>query len=380
MKPKFLPVVTTVLATVLCGPALAHGGEDHTHDPRPAAPTQPAPGGALIEAVSARRLPDGSLFVPKAVQRQLGLRHVIVTVGELAATVEFNGTVVADPNAGGRVQATQAGRVEAATGGLPTLGQKVTRGQVLALLRPVVSSIERANQRAQLDDVDAQLAIAERRRERYEQLEGSIARSAIEAARLDAQGLKQRRDALAAGLGAAEPLRAPVSGVISAAHVVAGQVVDARETVYEVVDPARLAVEALAYDAALVEGIAGAQASVAGGVAQLQFLGGGRQLREQALPLLFRVKTSTVPLAVGQPLKILAQTSRTLKGVAVPLSAQVKAGAGETAVWVRDGAERFIQRRVKVTPLDAARVAVVDGLADGERVVTAGAGLLAQVR
>ena len=168
--------------------------------------------------------------------------------------------------------------------------------------------------------------------------------------------------------------------MISAAHVVAGQVVDARETVYEVVDPARLAVEALAYDAALVEGIAGAQASVAGGVAQLQFLGGGRQLREQALPLLFRVKTSTVPLAVGQPLKILAQTSRTLKGVAVPLSAQVKAGAGETAVWVRDGAERFIQRRVKVTPLDAARVAVVDGLADGERVVTAGAGLLAQVR
>ena len=380
MKPKFLPVVTTVLATVLCGPALAHGDEDHTQVRRTAASAQPAPGGALVEAVSARRLPDGSLFVPKAVQRQLGLRHVIVTVGELAATVEFNGTVVADPNAGGRVQATQAGRVEAATGGLPTLGQKVTRGQVLALLRPVVSSIERANQRAQLDDVDAQLAIAERRRERYEQLEGSIARSAIEAARLDAQGLKQRRDALAAGLGAAEPLRAPVSGVISAAHVVAGQVVDARQTVFEVVDPARLAVEALAYDAALVEGIAGAQAPVAGGRVELQFLGGGRQLREQALPLLFRVKSSTVPLAVGQPLKVLAQTSRTEKGAAVPLSAQVKIGAGETAVWVRDGAERFIQRRVKVAPLDAARVAVVAGLAEGDRVVTAGAGLLAQVR
>jgi hypothetical protein len=380
MKSKFLPVVATVFAAALCGPALAHGDEDHTRDQRPAASAQPVPGGPLIEAVSARRLPDGSLFVPKAVQRQLGLRHVIVTVGELAATVEFNGTVVADPNAGGRVQASQAGRVEAAAGGLPNLGQKVTRGQVLALLRPVVSSIERANQRAQLDEVDAQLAIAERRRERYEQLEGSIARAAIEAARLDAHGLKLRRDALAAGLGAAEPLRAPVSGVISAAHVVAGQVVDARQTVYEVVDPARLAVEALAYDAALVEGIAGAQAPAPGGMVELQFLGGGRQLREQALPLLFRVKSTTAALAVGQPLKVLAQTSRTVKGAAVPLSAQVKVGAGETAVWVRDGAERFIQRRVKVAPLDAARVAVVHGLADGERVVTAGAGLLAQVR
>ena len=332
------------------------------------------------EAVSARRLPDGSLFVPKAVQRELGLRHVVVTVGDLAATVEFNGKVIADPNASGRVQATQAGRVDPVAGGLPTVGQNVTRGQVLAILHPVASSIERANQQAQIDEIDAQFAIAERKRDRYEQLDGSVSRSAIEAARLEAQGLKQRRAAMAAGLGAAEALRAPVSGVISAAHMMAGQVVDAKETLFEVIDPARLLVEALAYDAALVEGISRAQAPVAGGMLELRFLGGSRQLREQALPLLFRVESATAPLAVGQPLTVLAQTSRTVKGVALPLAAQVKIGAGETAVWVRDGAERFVQRRVKVAPLDAARAAVVDGLADGERVVTEGAGLLAQVR
>ena len=162
--------------------------------------------------------------------------------------------------------------------------------------------------------------------------------------------------------------------------MMAGQVVDAKETLFEVIDPARLLVEALAYDAALVEGISRAQAPVAGGMLELRFLGGSRQLREQALPLLFRVESATAPLAVGQPLTVLAQTSRTVKGVALPLAAQVKIGAGETAVWVRDGAERFVQRRVKVAPLDAARAAVVDGLADGERVVTEGAGLLAQVR
>ncbi|MCC7150706.1 MAG: HlyD family efflux transporter periplasmic adaptor subunit, partial [Rubrivivax sp.] len=226
----------------------------------------------------------------------------------------------------------------------------------------------------------AQLAIAEGKRDRYEQLEGSVSRSAIEAARLEAQGLKQRRDALVAGLGAALPLRAPVSGVISAAQVVAGQVVDAKETVFEVIDPGRLLVEALAYDASLVEGIARAQAPAAGGMVELQFVGGGRQLREQALPLLFRVQAATVPLAVGQSLKVIAQTSRTVKGAAVPVAALVKVGAGETAVWVRDGAERFVLRRVKVAPLDATRVAVVAGLANGERVVTAGADLLAQVK
>ncbi len=380
MTFKLLRVVAALFVTTLCGPALAHGDEDHSEDKRPAALAQPASGGPLLEAASARRLPDGSLFVPKAVQHQLGVRHVIAALGELAATVELNGKVVADPNAGGRVQATQAGRVEIAAGGLPTLGQRVRRGQVLAVLHPVVSSIDRASVQAQLNELAAQLAIAEGKRDRYEQLEGSVSRSAIEAARLEAQGLKQRRDALVAGLGAALPLRAPVSGVISAAQVVAGQVVDAKETVFEVIDPGRLLVEALAYDASLVEGIARAQAPAAGGMVELQFVGGGRQLREQALPLLFRVQAATVPLAVGQSLKVIAQTSRTVKGAAVPVAALVKVGAGETAVWVRDGAERFVLRRVKVAPLDATRVAVVAGLANGERVVTAGADLLAQVK
>lgn len=380
MKSKLFTVAAALFVAAFCGPVLAHGGEDHSQDSQPPASARPGSFGPPGEAVSARRLPDGSLFVPKAVQRELGLRHVVVTVGDLAATVEFNGKVIADPNASGRVQATQAGRVDPVAGGLPTVGQNVTRGQVLAILHPVASSIERANQQAQIDEIDAQFAIAERKRDRYEQLDGSVSRSAIEAARLEAQGLKQRRAAMAAGLGAAEALRAPVSGVISAAHMMAGQVVDAKETIFEVIDPARLLVEALAYDAALVEGISRAQAPVAGGMLELRFLGGSRQLREQALPLLFRVESATAPLAVGQPLTVLAQTSRTVKGVALPLAAQVKIGAGETAVWVRDGAERFVQRRVKVAPLDAARAAVVDGLADGERVVTEGAGLLAQVR
>ena len=88
-----------------------------------------AAGRCPAEATAAQRLPDGSLFVPKAVQRQLGLRHVLAHIDDLAATVEFNGKVIADPNAGGRVQATQSGRLEAGPKGLPTLGRKVVKGR-----------------------------------------------------------------------------------------------------------------------------------------------------------------------------------------------------------------------------------------------------------
>ncbi len=374
-------VVTAVLLGLAAGRATAHGDEDHSQDKKPAAAAKSAVVGSLPpEATAAQRLPDGSLFVPKAVQRQLGLRHVVAEVGSLAATVEFNGKVIADPNAGGRIQATQTGRIEAGPKGLPTLGQKVARGQVLAFLRPTASSIERGNQQAQFAEIDAQLAIAERKRIRYEQLEGVVSTSAIETARLEVDALKKRRAAVGASIGAPEPLVAPVSGVIGAANVVVGQVVEAKEILFEVIDPARLAVEALAYDPALAEGIAAASSPLPGGTLELQFVGGGRQLREQALPLLFRVKSANAPVAVGQPLKVIAQTARTVKGAALPQAALVKVSAGETAVWVRDGAERFVLRKVSVAPLDATRAAAISGINNGERVVTEGAGLLAQVR
>jgi hypothetical protein len=374
-------VVMAALLGLAAGRADAHGDEDHSQDKKPAPAIRPAAAGALpAEVTAAQRLPDGSLFVPKAVQRQLGLRHVVAAVGELAATVEFNGKVIADPNAGGRIQATQSGRIEAGPKGLPTLGQKVAKGQVLAYLRPVASSIERGNQQAQFAEIDAQLAIAERKLVRYVELEGVVSKAAIEAARFEAEALKKRRAAVGASIGAPEPLRAPVSGVIGAAYVVAGQVVESKEILFEVIDPARLAVEALAYDAALAEGLGRASAPLPGGALELQFVGGGRQLREQAIPLLFRVKSANAPVAVGQPLKVIAQTVRTHKGALLPQAAIVKVSAGETAVWVREGAERFILRKVGIEPHDARTAMVVSGLAGGERVVTEGAGLLAQLR
>lgn len=381
------PIAAILAAALLglsAGHAGAHGDEDHSQDDKKPAPTAQPASIMNTETVAARRLPDGSLFVPKAVQRQIGLHHRIAAIREMAATVEFNGKVIADPNAGGRVQADQPGRIESGSGGLPLLGQKVTKGQVLASLRPTASSLERGNQRAQFAEIEAQLAIAEKRLARYAQLEGAIPQKEIETARIEVDALQKRRAAVGSSVGSTETLRAPVSGVISAANVVPGQVVEAGAILFEVVDPTRLAVEALAYDPSLVAGIAGASAILPGGTLELQFLGGGRVLREQALPLLFRIKSRgsgwMAPVAVGQPLKVIAQTARTHTGALLPRAALVKTGTGETAVWVRDGAERFALRRVSVESHDAMMVAAITGIREGERVVTDAASLLSQVR
>lgn len=358
----------------------AHGDEDHG-EPKPQPKTLATAGTAAVTDTSApQRQPDGSVWVPKPAQNRLGLRTLLAQVQPHAVGVEFNGRVLSDPNAGGRVQATQAGRIEPGPKGLPVLGQSVVKGQVLAYLRPSTTSLDRGNQQSALAEVEAQYAVAERKLARYEQLEGAVPQKDIEAARYERDALKKRRAAIGASVAAPEALIAPVSGTMAASNVVIGQVVDAKDVLFEVVNPTRLVVEALAYDASLTQGLSQASATVPGGRVALQFIGGGRQLREQAMPLLFRVTQADAPLAIGQAVKVTAQTAQAIQGVAVPQSALGRNAAGDTVVWLHVAPERFTPHVVRTQPLDAQTVVVTSGLHERDRVVTQGASLLAQVR
>jgi hypothetical protein len=361
---------------------LAHGGEDHSQDAKPAVTAVANPGNASHATPDApQRLSDGSLFVPKSVQRQLGIRTHPVAVGELSATLELNGKVIPNPDAGGRIQATQAGSVLPGPKGMPAPGRKVVKGEVLAYLRPAGGAIERGNQLAQVAELGGQLSIADARVKRFEQLEGAVPQKEIDSARIERDALKQRHAAVSASVNSPEVLVAPVTGVISEAHVVAGQVVDARDILFEIIDPARLSVEALAYDPGLVPTITGASALADDyATLELKLVGGGRQLREQALPLLFQITKSSAPVPVGQPVKVIVRTAKGVQGAAVARTAVTKVGSGETAVWVHTEAERFVARRVKPVSLDAGNVAIIDALHAGERVVVDGAGLLSQIR
>lgn len=370
----FIAAGALLLGVTATFDAQAGPGHDHGGEAAPAA-----------SGNAPKRLPDGGVFLPKASQRQLGVRTVSVLEASLPTTVELTGRVVLDSNAGGKVQPTQAGRIEAGPRGLPQLGQAVRKGEVLAVVRASSSAIDRANQQAQSAELNASLNLARRRVERLQQLEGTVPKKDIEAAQSDVISLQQRAAAVAGSVSAIEALVAPVSGVIAAASVVAGQVVEGREVLFEIVDPSRMSVEASAFDAALSANIASASASASGALdtsVPLQFVGAGSSLREGAIPLIFRTVPgkNALPLSINQPVKVTVQTKNQVKGFAVPNGAVVKNASNQDMVWVHTGAEVFQPRTVRQLPLDGNTVAIVDGLKAGDRVVTQGAPLVNQVR
>ena len=380
-----LPVFAAFLLGGHSNPGFAHGDEDHSEKPKtPAVSGVPAsPANSSIPAASAspERLPDGSIFVPKPAQRLLGIRTVLGEPRDIAKTVELNGHISVDPNFSGRVQSSQSGRIAAPGGGFPAMGRQVGKGQILAFIEPAANSIEKGNQQAQLAELASNLGLAERRAQRLQQLVGSLPQKEIDAARAEVTSLRARKAAVSGSLFQREALRAPVSGVISKAGVVAGQVVEAREVLFEIVDPARLWVEAIAYDTALSGQVAGAAGVTAGNQPlTLAFIGQSYQLREQALPMQFAVKPPVPVLSVGQPVKVFVQTRQSLRGIPVPQGSVMKNSSGETIVWVHASAERFVPKKVKAQAVDANTTAVLEGLQDGDRVVTQGAALLTQIR
>jgi membrane fusion protein, heavy metal efflux system len=101
-------------------------------------------------------------------------------------------------------------------------------------------------------------------------------------------------------------------------------------------------------------------------------------------PITFRARAAeanaTLPVAVGQPVTVIASVTDKTKGIVLPAASVVRSPSNETVVWIKVGAERFLPQPVEVRPVDANTVVAVKGLAPDNRVVTRGASLLAQIR
>ena len=261
------------------------------------------------------------------------------------------------------------------------LGQRVHKGDILAYVIPTSGAIERSNQVAQQAELQAARTLAEKRLARLKELSDTVPRKDIEAAESELASLTGRLQAVGAGLSNRDALVAPVSGVIASANAVAGQVLEARELVYEVVDPSRLHIEALAYDSAQAQSISSAYVAIGSERVPLKLLGAAKSMRDQALPIAFAGQSDALAsLAVGQPVKVFAQTSQRTKGVQVPLGSVLKNPANQAIVWVKEAPEVFEPRLVTYEALDGASVTVTSGVKAGERVATQGASFINQVR
>lgn len=369
-------VSALLLLAVLALPAgrvLAHEGHDHgTPAPEPVAGNNP------------RRLPDGSLFVPKATQRLLSIRTQELASGEVTPTVALTGRVIADPNRSGRVQAPQSGRLMPPEGGFPLPGTAVKAGQVLGYLELVLRAEDGSGISQQLAALDKDVRLAQQQWNRVSNLKGAVAQAEIDDARATLDGLLREREAMARAVAKRVPLTAPIDGVITSSTAIPGQMIEDRDinVVFELAEPGALLVEALSFDGPLPDG-ARLSASLNGRAVTLSPVGQGVATAPGATRLLLRADIAAwgaVPPAIGTVLTLSRPVGAAVAGLLVPREALVRGSDGLPSVLLHDGAQRFTPRTVRVEPAGAGAVRLVAGVEAGARVVVRGATLLNQIR
>src|SRR5574343_1100532 len=179
-KLSWLALCTTLSLASTGVPSFAGEGHDH------------GAASVVTSTNGPQRMADGSVFLPKPAQRQLQVRTAVAEASELPRSFELNGRVLMDPNAGGKVQQINAGRIEPGPKGLPTAGQAVTKGDVLAYVVPAVAPLERASQSAQLAELRAAKSLAEKRLARLRELSDTVPRKDIEASESEVLSLADR--------------------------------------------------------------------------------------------------------------------------------------------------------------------------------------------
>jgi RND family efflux transporter MFP subunit len=384
LRRHFVPAAATVLMAIAGVGLLFETARGHGGDSAHSAAASNAANSKNASAVDPpRRLPDGHVFVPKPTQRLLDVRTEALAPQAAQRAVTLIGRVIADPNRTSLVQSINGGRVMAPESGLPRIGQAVKKGDLLARIEPTLPQADRTTILEKLGEVEQLISVAEARLRRIRILvQKQVApESQLADAEVELDGLRRRRQVLLDIRVEPEALRAQTSGVIASASVVPGQVVQAQDVLFRIVDPQSLWVEALVYGEIDPAALGQATATAPGRPPlTLRFQGFSQALQQHASVVQFAIDNPPPNLGIGLPVSVIAQNGEPVTAMIVPKDAVARSANGEAIVWRHEAAEIFEPRPVRVTPFDASRVIIAAGVTKGDRVVVRGSDLVNQVR
>ena len=155
-----------------------------------------------------------------------------------------------------------------------------------------------------LGELEQLIAIAETKLKRLRPLaeRNAVPQSQVIDAETELEGLFRRRDVLRETRVAPEILRAPIDGVVALSRVVSGQVVQAEDVLFQIIDPDDLWVEAYEYGDTDPQTLEHATAAGPGNRSlKLMFQGWSRTLQQQATVLQFAIADPPSSLRPASP-------------------------------------------------------------------------------
>lgn len=350
---------------------------------------------AALQAGPAPGMQEGEIGFLKEQQWPADFAIERIAPRALRDSVQAPATIRASADGSADVVAATAGIVRS-TGRFPALGDDVVRGQTLAMLVPRLGTgTDVASLRADLESARSQAALAATEAARMQRLFAQQAvsrrrveeaRSAHQVAQAQLRAAEQRVAQFGGGTGGV-PLKAPISGSIALAPVANGASVEEGDRIVQIVDRRELWIEAHVSEADAArlrepDGIAfelpGLERAIEiapGRNGRLVGVGSVIDPETRSVPVIFALTQPDARIALNQNVQARVFTGDTRSVLSVPASAVIDDG-GERVVYVMRGGESFSRVPVRLGVRDGDRFEVLEGLKNGERVVSRGAMLV----
>jgi len=376
---RLSPVVVSLVALLggACSkreaPAAKAEAPAHVEAPRPEA-----------ELTTVKLSPDAA--------KRLGIETVAATIDTAAATRSLGGEVTVPEGRMVTVTAPFAGTLSSASAIRP--GARVARGTRLMTLAPLTSSErdQSIEARRAVEAAEADVETARLRLQRLEQLlkDGAASVRSVEEARGQLQvndaAFRAARERLAAvsqgpvGARGEIAITAPIDGVVQAISAAQGQTVAASAPLLQIAQVSTLWVRVPVF-AGDVDEIDAAQPAA---VTRLGGTDGPRLARRVTAPLkadpsaasidlFYELPSSAVTLRPGERVMVELPLKSSEKGLVVPEASLLYDIHGDAWVYEDLGGHAYARRRVQVARHAGDRAVIARGLAEGAKVVTAGA-------
>ena len=325
--------------------------------------------------------PGGIGFLKEQQWKTPGFATAFATTGQVTESFQATGQVVPAAGRMARVSAPVAGVIEVS--GLaqsPAPGQRVTKGQVLAVLTPALGEGGSAYAQARADLREAEDEHA--RAQRLYAVE-AVPQRRVRQAEIR---LTAAREALTGfgGSAASRPdgrivIRAPLAGVVASRTLAPGSRVDAGAELFTVVDPSVVWVEANvpAAEAARVSAKSEATFRVPGADGQRRVrrtvsVGSVIDSVSRTVPVIYEVANPDGTLKVGMNAQVAVGTGQQAEGVVI-LSSAILEEDGRPVAYVQPEGERFEKRELQIGGASGDRTLILSGIKAGERIVTGAA-------
>lgn len=343
--------------------------------------------------------PPAQIAFLKEQQWPIAFATRVVRKESIVPSKTVNAKIAVVPGREARLTAATSGRVSLPSP-LPTLGSAVAKGQVLARIQPTASAPGNIGTlRADVAVARAENAAAKAAHERLERLvaSDSIPRRRLEEAASDIEVTKARLEAASARLSAynasaagsakagsgAFQVSSPISGTLVEQSVTEGETISAGDALFTVVDLDRVWVEGRIFepDVPAFENSHTGWFTVDGRstVFEIDETSGklitvGHVLDpvSRTVPVVFEVENPNRVLRIGQFARLSVATGPPASALVIPEAAVLQDGNQDIA-FVHVSGESFERRVVTLGAHSRGLVEVLQGLTEGERVVSQGA-------